>query len=162
LASSPIFFDQKVINLEPMEVINAASSILTLVELGKEALAFRQRFYDAPAEITQIILHIEYLAMKLRLLLETQRAILESDFETQETYTLFQQCMGSAKSTMLAIKLVLIDATAKTGIIAQLRWAAVTRSRVTRFLAELHRTEDALSLMLQLFQWSVFSFLSSL
>ena len=71
-----------------MDGIGAAASIITLVDLAKEALELRRRFINAPDGLQRLLVRVDSLAFESRILLETRESFSDDDFDTREPYRL--------------------------------------------------------------------------
>jgi len=136
-----------------MDGLSAASSAITLFEIAKEVLDFRRRFVDAPAEVERLLVRIESLALESRILLQYKYTSNNDDSDTPESQILFEQCIDSVRTAIRRVRDAASKVINKFGWKAQMKWAACGKSMIELLMAELHQTENALSLVLQLLQW---------
>jgi hypothetical protein len=129
-----------------MEVLGTTASIVTIIEVLQLAVELRRRFKDAPAEFNRLAIRIEFLAMEMQLLLETQKDELDlpGDF-----VSMFDQCTHS----LGVIKGGLASST-RSGFGRRVHWALLGRARSRILLQELAQLEASISVIFQLLQWS--------
>lgn len=135
-----------------LDGIGAAASIITLVDLAKEALELRRRFVNAPDELQRLLIRVDSLAFESRILLETRESFSDDDFDTPESRIVFRNCVESTRTTLATIQNVAGEAALLPGWKGRITWATLGKSKIETLMAEIHQTEAALTLILQLLQ----------
>ena len=129
-----------------MEVLGTAASIATIIEVLQLAIELRRRFKNAPAEFKRLAIRIEFLALELQLLLETQQDQLDLP---DNCVSMFDQCARSLR----VIKSNLTSS-ARSGFGGRVHWAVLGRGRSRELLQELMQLEASIGVTFQLLQWS--------
>ncbi|OCT49228.1 hypothetical protein CLCR_05253 [Cladophialophora carrionii] len=132
-----------------MEIIGAAASIATLVEVVKVAVELQQRLQEAPSEIDRTLRHVQFVALQLRTLMEVERSMIEPDDELERSCAaMLRQCHHG----MAALRASLGSTVgAKHG--KRLRWALLGRARSKELTMELACLDSSLSVVLNILQW---------
>lgn len=72
---------------------------------------------------------------------------------TPESRIVFRNCVESTRTPLAKIQSVAEEAVLLLGWKNRIKWATLGKSKIETLMAEIHRTEAALTLILQLLQW---------
>lgn len=129
-----------------MEVVGTAASVAAIVEVLEVLVELRRRFRSAPAELKRLAIRIEFLAMELQLISETQ----------QDRLNLPDNCVGLLEQCGCSLRAIKSDlaSTARSGFGKRAHWALLGRAKARELLQELMQVESSIGLTFQLLQWS--------
>ncbi|EXJ67414.1 uncharacterized protein A1O5_09427 [Cladophialophora psammophila CBS 110553] len=130
-----------------MEVIGAAASIATLIEVAKVAFELQHRFQEAPEKVKKSIHQVHYLAILLPTLLEVKENIHDERGVAEACATMLEAC----RHEIAALKDTLASIT-KGRHHGRIHWVLVGQTRAKELMTELAQVESSLTLVLNMLQ----------
>jgi hypothetical protein len=133
------------INMEALAIIQAASN---LFDLSRLAFQLCRQFKDAPKDLELVGKHLSWLAAETHILAELHETPLESVFQNEETYKLFNESVLHAEQTLASVHDAITEYTHKNGICSKVKWVMLGKAKVERLMMELSCTEKALNFIM--------------
>lgn len=137
-----------------MEVVGAVASIVTLVALAKEVWNLcsdlLHNYQDAPKELVRLSNQASLICLELECISRSQRAHGLTSSLTNEESWIFQQSLGTAKTSLAAIyRSYQRYRGDKTRTSSRIAWTLFDRKSVEEHLLHLQKTETSLCVILQ-------------